>query len=417
MGGLAPCQPPQHHNIMRKVFEFCLGIFIFLVATAFIPAQTFAVVQGHVFKIGIVALFVMSLYLKPLRWISNVWINSIIALALVVTLSLDMQAKMATIEGLVLVLLGAILLYTVIQHLENKKVVLYGISAVVIMNVFMAICQLMKIDPICLNDGGLPNTHIVGLFGFKYVFGAWMAIAAPYLLFNRKIVLGTAAAILTVLSLSWAAVLVMGIALIFGTFFINKKLFVSVIIISSMLAATAMIVTHVKYDSIVTYYRDSSTNEREADGGHKLRPRAHPMTLKYKAMSRMLLEAKFLPVLMSKPYTGYGIGSFKYVGPRIDTRPYGTMLDAWNDYLERGIECGIGMIALLIMLFITTIRRFLKSDRRMALASMAALVTVPIGMLLHDYFNHYSLTAIMIILFAVYEITIKESYEDKVCGQ
>lgn len=381
---------------MRKAFDFCLGIFLFLVATAYVGGNPFGIIQGHVFKIGIIALFILSLYMKPLRWITNVWVNAMIALAVITTLALNSQGKMMAIEGMVNVMLGVILLYTIIQHLDNKKVILNAICAVIAVNTFMVFCQVMHMDPICLNDSGLPNSHMVGLFGFKYVFGAYMALVAPLLLFSNRKVFGCLAVILTVCSLSWAAVACLFGSLICALWFINKKAFVIFTTICISIAIATCIITTNKYK----------------DSGNKY----HPLTFKGKALLRLKLESKFLPILMARPLQGNGLGSFKYIGPQIDTYPFGSMLDAWNDYLERGIECGVGMIALMLALFWGVWKRFLQSSKKRLMGIMAALGTVPVGIMFHDYFNHFSLTATMITILALYEITIGEDYDNKVCG-
>lgn len=409
----------QHHEIMRRVFEFTLAIFLVLTATAYTAGQQFSVVQGKVFQIGTAALFIMSLYLKPLRFVSNKWVNGCVGLALITSILQPPQALSVAIEGLVFCFMGIALFYVVINHVERMDFIFNAICAVVLLDAFIIALQIMKMDPVCLNDGGLKNTHMVGLFGFKYVLGSYMALVAPVLICSKRYIFGILAAILTVCSMSWAAVGALGVSLIVTSAFVNKKIFIastSLIVI----AGISLYFGYFKSREMVEAHKKGPDRQYVVDsnGNYMLEKVLRPDSLPYKIKTRIHLEGKFLPVLFSKPVTGYGLGSFKYIGPRIDTYPYGTMVDAWNDYLERGIECGIFMIALMIWTAYDVIRRFKRSRKSIALIGIfASLITIPFGMMFHDYLNHFSLTALSLVLFALYEIKIKES-EDvyKVCG-
>jgi hypothetical protein len=276
--------------------------------------------------------------------------------------------------------------------MDDFTPILNAMCAVVLVNVVMILFQIGRVDPICINDVGQKNTHMVGLFGFKYVFGAYMGLVAPFLLFMRRKVFGILALALTICSMSWAAVGCCFLSIIFGSYMFNRRL--GIIMIAVMLALW-----------MVSY--------------HTLLNKSIGQDFKYKAGSRLYLQSKYLPALFAKAAIGYGLATFKVIGPNIYyEKKYGAMEDAWNDYLERSMECGIGMFVLMVMLFWDTLKRFLKSKRSMTLiACAAALSTIPTGIAFHDYFNHFSLTTMMIIIFAILEIKLKEEADaNKVCG-
>lgn len=380
---------------MRKVFDFFLGVFLFLTATAYIPGKPFSQAQENVFQIGVCALFIISLFLTPLRQKTNKWLNVAIGICFLTFLTLPENARMFSIAPLVFAFMGIALFYTVIQHSENIYAILNGICFVVLINAGMVLAQALGVDPICLNDAGQQNTHMVGLFGFKYVMGAWMAVSTSLLIFNKRKFFGALAAILTVCSLSWASIGLMLFSLVFASFFLNRRLFIA--------AITAAVIT----GSCIYFFVLRSP-------GNKI------LTLKYKIESRLHLESKFLGVLMSKPLTGYGLGSFKQIGPTIvnnKTGIYGTMTDAWNDYLERGIDCGLAFPVVMVLMFWEALRRFLRSRKDPSLIGVASgLIIVPFGMMFHNYMDHFSVTSLLLVVFALFEI--KEGCsENKVCRE
>jgi O-antigen ligase len=130
-------------------------------------------------------------------------------------------------------------------------------------------------------------------------------------------------------------------------------------------------------------------------------PLLHQQSLYHKAWLRIHLESKFLPIIFQKPLTGWGLGSFKFIGPsiwNIHTGTYGTMVDGWNDYLERGVELGLPIVLVMIGMFVDTFKRFIKRNGNIGL--FCGLLVVPIGCLFHNYVNHASLSVLMICLYA-----------------
>jgi hypothetical protein len=371
---------------MSKIYDIALGVFVFLTAIAYHNGQTFAETQGIIFKVGIPILFILALYLKPKRWIINPLLNLVPTLALLSTLFVPKEVIGVSIVSFVYVFLGICLFYLVANYLENANYILNALCGVVIITTIMCVLQITNHDPICFNDSKDPNFAMVGLFGFKYVFGAYMAIITPILLIKRRF-FGIISGILCICSLSWACIGLMISACLFMLYHRSKFHFKIAII--PILLLTALLYWKVLY-----------------------KPDNYILNLKYKINSRLELESKFLKMLCHKPITGYGIGTFPLLGPQIVNNHngnWGNMIDAWNDYLERGIEMGWGAIVLMLWLFIDSFKRFFRSKKDPNLIGLASsLAIIPFGIVFHDYFIHFSLTTMIIVIYAMYHIKIGE---------
>ena len=369
---------------MKTIFNWALAIFTFLMATFFITGETFSHAQGLVYLGGIAALFMFSLYLKPLRNVINPWVNSILALGLLVFLAGDMKAKPIMVEGLVRMMLGVMLFYLVANHCGNRKLIYNAICAVAVVSFLMVILQRFNLDPICLNDQAQPNTHPTALYGYKHDLGAYMALATPLLLFNRRILFGTLAGATCVISESWTAIGCMVIGILFAAFYFNKKLFIISLIL--ILIGSGIVYTKFLYKP-----------EQNLDIGYKLWVRAK-------------FQTRLLKVVSSRPYFGTGLGTFPYLGEEVLVdEQLGALTDAWNDYLERLIEMGPIIIFLILGLYYYVWQRFrgLKIDLELA-GIMGALVTIPIGIAFHTYVNYPSVITICIIVLGIFEARVSD---------
>src|SRR3990167_3843858 len=360
------------------IFEIILGCLIFFTATAYQAGHSFIETQELVYKIGIPLLFISSLYMKPKRWVINPILNILPALALITIFFVPSNVLPTSILALVYIFLGILLFYLVANYSDFRGI-LPAIYGVIILNAVMVLLQATGHDPICLNEARKHNTAMVGLFGFKYVFGAWMAIVTPLLLFKKKI-LGIISGLLCICSLSWACIGLMLSACVFTSYFLSRRLFAIVLVLAVVVGLVSYIFLLHKPDNPI-------------------------LTFKYKLNSRIELESKFLTTIMLKPYTGWGVGTFKLVGPSLvnnKTGNWGTMTDGWNDYFERGVEMGLWGIALMVWLFVNAFKRFFRFKIDPTLAGSLAIV--PFGIMFHNYFNHFSLSVLIICLFAWWEV-------------
>ena len=81
------------------------------------------------------------------------------------------------------------------------------------------------------------------------------------------------------------------------------------------------------------------------------------------------------------------------------------MKDAWNDYLEQGIQLGLPFIVIFLWLCWDTIKRFSKSVKAPAtIGIFCSLLLIPTGMLFHDLLNHASMNVLMISVFSAFAI-------------
>ena len=125
--------------------------------------------------------------------------------------------------------------------------------------------------------------------------------------------------------------------------------------------------------------------------------------MSYKIKTRLHLESKFLPVIFAKPLTGFGLSSFQSIGPQVinsKTDIYGTMVDAWNEWLERGTELGVWIIGLFLAYAICIFKKF---GSRKDYGLQGSLAIIPFGMLFHTYFIHTSICVLVLTLLARWE--------------
>lgn len=367
--------------------------------------QPFGFTQLTIFKFGVPILFLVSLRLKPKRQVVNVWLNALLGLALITTFLLKDQPYLIALEPLILVFLGITAYYTLSNYLDDITPILNGICWVIGIQAIIVALQAMGLDPICVREDGSHNTHLVGLFGAKYVFGAWMALATPILLFNKRKFFAILSAILCICSFSWASIGLMILAVMIGACMLDKKWW----IISVLTLIVCGTLIYVKCQTPF-YMADYGLEHNFKRASLKT---LHPMSLQYKIKSRIDTQTKFLPILGAKPI-GYGLGCFKYIGPQVINKNmgYGTMRDAWNDWLERSIEMGFLFILLFGMLCFTTSRKFQTMAPTMSnIGIFCSLLLIPTSMLFHDILNHASLNTLMLSIFSCF--AIRGDYEKK----
>ncbi len=380
---------------MQKTFDFLLAAFIFLSATFYINGRTFFEGQDLVFKAGVAILFILSLYLIPKRRLINPYVNAFLGLSLVVFFFGVPGSKAIMIEPLVKIFLGVILFYLIVNYCGNRKLIYDAICAVIAINFAMVLLQFFKVDPLCLNDLAEQNKHLVGLFGYKQNLGAYMAMVVPLLIVKKRWIFAGMAALMPLMNKSWAAVGVLCIAIIFLMFYsYNRKKFV-------VLSVSMLLVIALVFGLFLSYYGE------KVDLGRKV-------------WLRWISQTQFLKVLMSNPYFGTGIGTFKYLPEEIRIiKPHGQWLDAGNDYLELAIGSGFGILFIIAGLYFYIWKKFksVKSNLEVV-AIMAGLITIALGVLFHTYVNHPNLVVISIVLLGLFEVVSeKEGGQDvfKIC--
>lgn len=367
-----------------RIFDITISIFIFLSSTFYMTGKEFGFAQGRVFEIGIPLLLLIALSVKPSRNCANLFINIIALFAYIsVIFAQSTDSRLVGITPLVHVFEGLVLFYLVANYVSDVRYVIYAIGASACLHFLFCTMQMMKIDPLCLDDKRELNTHIVGLFGYKHALGIWASMATMVFLGFRKWAFSAVTTVLTFLSMSWAAIGALGLGVISAVVCSEKgfmKYAISFVIILSMLLAFYLFVN--KRDNYI-------------------------LTLPYKLGTRIELEQKFLPYLFAGPHFGQGLDSFKYIGPSIVNNKnsnYGTMTDAWNDYLERGIEMGRYAFSYLALFVFYYARRFFIYCKRGARPFLVAgSIVCFFNMLFHSCFNIFNLSVMIIVLFGLME--------------
>ena len=368
----------------RKVFDWLLAIFIFLIPTFYIPGNTFSYAQGNVLMIGAVVLFLVSTYLKPVRFRNNTWLNAMFSLALLVLLLGTQQKQLAMIEPFIKLCSAMVIFYVIVRYAENFEYLYNAVCGVVAISGVMVILQMCGVDPLCLSDSGYRNPHVTALFGYKMNLGAYMAMACPLLLFNKRWPFAIVALALVILSDSWASMGVVVIGLMFCVFFWKRKFFLPILIITTVLGGLLY--------SFLLYNPDSNH------------------TFQYKMKVRMLYQTKLLEPILRKPFIGQGIGCFPYLEKELRyDYDLGNIDNPFNDYIERAIEMGVGILFLIAGLYWYVWKRFRDSIKSNELIGiMGALVTIPIGIFFHTYVKYPNLFVMCILLLALFEIKSKK---------
>jgi hypothetical protein len=376
---------------MRKFFDYLIAIFVTGCSLFYIPGQTFGDAQIDFFKIGVCALFVISLFFKPKRSLINPYLNAYLGLALLILFLVPENVKTIMIAPFVNLFLAVLLFYIITNYLEDRTLIYKGIAAVIGINCIMVALQVAGLDPICLNDTGHQNFHWVGLFGYKMNLGAYAALAVPIFMSLGLWIIAAGSIILCIASKSWGAWLAMTIGILFFAKRTHMRTF-KILMIATILIVMigGIIVTKVPIGTIKSKF-----------------------TIRYE------LQKPMLAIAMRSPYVGYGMGSAPYILQQESLRiaketgsNFGVSDEIWNDYLELVINLGFGALIILLLLVRRTWRQLQKAWGQsydlelMALA--ASLLTIAVGMGLHSYINFPNIGVISLVVLALFEIKIKE---------
>ncbi len=348
---------------MDKIFSMAIRVFMALSSVAYIPGTKNDEAQGMVFRVGVPVLFALSLYLKPVRFISNRWMNVLLFISVISVCAAKGMAQVVAIDPFINIFLGIALFYVMLTHAKEDDVII-GLLWAVSIHAILVLFQALGIDPILVKQGGV-KTDMTGLFQYRYSLGVFMGTISAYLLWRRRFYWAILSGILTICSGSFAAIGIMIVSsvAVFWKYQMVKK--VSIVIALYLL--------------VFSIYRPDIV-KREYD--LKLKP-------------RVTIFNTITPVILQKHF-GYGMGSFKHIGPMIansNNWTFGYFTDAWSDIIERSVEFGVGILVILSIICYDALRR-----------GALMLVGIPLNMVFHSCLNHYSLSVLFIALFAIWEI-------------
>lgn len=367
------------------ILNWLTTAFIALSCLAYQSGESFGVAQLNVFKFG-APIIMMAGLISVKRQVSNKWLMALLGWCLLTFFLLKDQPQMIAIMPLIYVVMAVGLYFTLANSLETIKPVLDGICWAVGFQAVIVLLQLLHLDPICMNDNktGM-NTALVGLYGFKYVYAVWMALATPVLLFNKRWFFGILSFLMCISSMCLAPIGLMFASLVIGVAVYRRKLLVPCLLATLLIGIVAWI-----------FVLGKPSNQ----------------ALLWKFQLRWILETKFLPVIAQKPIAGWGLGSFKYIGSSIwnpNTGTYGTMVDGWS-WLEQIVELGITFVVLFAGLCWDTFKRFMGAVKTKELVGVGcALLIIPFEGLAHQLLIHPSLVVLMICLLASFEVVCGKS--------
>jgi len=316
-------------------------------------------------------------------------------LLMLVSFLFNKDSRAISIRPLVDSYLMFFMFYAIINNLQDRNVIYGAIVGIIVVNMLMVYMQILRMDPLCLDDQARHNTHIVGLFGYPMNLGAWMACALPYV-FHKNKWLFIPVFLMMVMSDSWAAIGVGIIGLMFYIWFWNKKIFKGACYL--IIAASILV-------SLYCVFTLSSVQKKEI---------INKVTL------RVETQVPLIRPILSRPYFGYGLGTWQVVIPQvkeIDHDRIGLIDVTWCDPLGCALELGLISVFLMFCFFRAEVRKFIQSRKDLELVSLfGSLITISLGMLFHSYMNYINISVFCVLMYCVYRIKQEEiSYEDSVC--
>ena len=376
---------------MRKITDYLIGAFIFFSSTFYMPGQNFHDSQRILFQIAGMLFFAMILCMKPVRQIRNAWVNSYLILAIVMFV-VHSSIKALGIVPLVNIFVMTMLFYAFSNYLTDKSVVYKAIQGIVAINIIFIIFQFLNIDPLLINDRGLQNNHLVGLFGHPMNMGIFCSVVLPYVFFKSKVWAGLTL-ICLIASGSYISILLGILGFLVYLFLTNKKAFRIAVYV-----ALAAFVLFTIYVLIFYDYPDKNTIIRK-------------FTLRYE-MNYPLLKAT-----LSNPWKGYGLGTFPQISQQIQSKEGIDMMGivdvTWNDYLGCSLEMGVFVFFIFFGLFKQTLMRFAQAVKTKELSAIfCSLMTIPIGIIFHSYMNYINVGVICVVMFVLFEMCLKK---EEVC--
>jgi len=343
------------------------------------PNCHFEDIQLAFFKIGVIILFIVSLFLKPVRNIINPYVNSFLVLATVVFFFIPEEARLRMIVPYINLFLSVIFFYIIVNYLKDRKIIYKAFSVVIVVNMIFVILQLLGLDPLCITTQGFQNKEPMGLFGFKMNLGAYSSFIMPI---TSPIIL-VLCLVLAIISKGWAMWVALTISGLVASYFMSKKVFkVLVYLLIPIALFTGFL------------FIKSPALQEKVD----LRVRVH---------------TPFLKVVCARPWTGYGMGSTSYVAKELDKKiniigNIGKLEEVWDDYLDMIIQLGFGALAIMILMIRNVWKEFLRHFDREFLSLTISLFIIAIGMCFHSFMYYVNIGLPSLAIYALWNIKNRE---------
>jgi len=288
--------------------------------------------------------------------------------------------------------------YILLNQLEDTNVIYSSVVAIITINMVMVILQFFGIDPLCFDDVGKQNSHIVGIFGHSMNLSAYMSIVLPYVWHKNKwfggmaLILVFAPGGLDLASKSWAGILCAIIGMSIYFWFKNRR--ITVIVLATLLVVGSILTT--------VLYLKLPEGKREV--------------VNRKVTLRLQTQYPLVRVALSRPYFGHGPGTFQYIIPQVPelefTQPssitgkpsMGGLDVTWNDPLGCALEIGIFSLLIFFGIIRKVFRQFRHDKSTETVALFASLATIPIGAFFHSYMNYFNVGMICLALYAMWNI-------------
>lgn len=312
------------------MFDFGLKIFLFLSPIIFLPSflhpllngkiaglqfyqfglfsNSPALIQRQFFQYGVALLFLLSLFKEQERAFKDKYLGILFLLC-----AAGVFCHTKTVKSLPDIFLGFLLYYLVVVYTRSVKPLMKIIAAVAILNTIFATLQFFNIGFIYqlkyVANEGWGGSEIFGLMGYKSQLGIYQALALP-ICYVLNPYLSIIPLVGLLLSKSLTAIIPAAIGMIYLLRNKIRKVYFSYPYMMVLIGVITFL-------CIWFYHRLSF---------------------------RFDVWVATLGMIKEKAITGYGLGSFKYIGNTHYADPYGL-------YLEVAYALGVpGLLALLFFI-------------------------------------------------------------------
>lgn len=376
---------------IRKIYTLVLSVFLAVGTFFFLPlpngtgmeqALEFGYLSQELFfRYGAILLFVLSMFIKPIRIMRPNWIIAFVLYAFITSLLFGFDVSIR--RSLMNLGCAAILFKAIYENVEtgNVKTIGIGFALVLVWNLITCVQQYYGIDPLFSAPAELGHQdRMVGFMRMKVHLGALVAFISPFIF-----ALWWPLLILTFPLLFWSnssvaiASFVISIGIIL--FYRIKRVFFITSLAALILAGGFYVL---KFDMPGGQF------------GERLK----------------VWNATYSLTLKSNPFWGNGIGSFSKINLQTKQATVAENLQwtwAHNEFIQAFFEFGFAGISLIFMYIKGCFKGFLahKKDRIVQI-SFASLVSVLAIAFFHFPFHLGRLSGICVFIMAFFQARVND---------
>jgi len=382
---------------MGKIFDWALKIFIIISPTIYIAGVSQRVVQMLFFIFWTALLLGISLMVKPIRRVKNIWVGLFLIWNIILVCLHNPQEIPLPFFN---IFFGITLYYLIANYTNDIIGVCKWFIYVMLINLPLVIMQLLKYDPLFTPDSQATFIQtIYGFFAFSNHLGLYMAVIAPIVLFFNWLWLPI------ILFITFAPkCLTADIVFILSIFTMATLRFkYKKIILTGIVVALALLLFLPNLSGWLLL-KNHQQMSMEA--------------LKIKSEGRLKIWDRTLRIALVNPYYGHGLDTFNRQSPFFTKDISQKIWDTpQNDYLHLSYEQGIIATIILAGGFITNLLcRFWRERKDVFLQALFFSICCILISMFSQYFLYIPrlITAVVVIL-ALFEARVYDLKKELIC--